>query len=77
MFPDHPHARAWKEVCSELQASAYARPSDRQCADDEFARYPGREQMVFWMVSDAHLLQWLADQNAVARKANWFAPQEP
>ena len=39
-------------------------------AEGEFDNYPGREQMVFWLLSDAHLLQWLDDRNAVSEKKN-------
>lgn len=33
MLPEHPHVSQWKEVCSELMISAYARPSDTERTD--------------------------------------------
>lgn len=30
LLPSHPHAPRWRQIASELMASAYARPSDRE-----------------------------------------------
>jgi len=70
-----PHRAAhWRELRARRILQMQARHADgRLYADDEFTSYPSREQMVFWMVGDAHLFQWLADRHALAKKANWLA----
>ena len=32
--------------------------------------------MVYWMLSDAHLLQWLADCDGLASKENWLTERQ-
>ena len=49
-------------------ANAVPVEDGRMYKDDEFTRYPGREQIVFWMMSDALMLQWLADRKMISRK---------
>ena len=70
-----PHkAAAWRTLRSERILEMQSRHEDgRMYAEEEFKSYPGREQMVFWMLSDAHLLQWLSDRGALAEKKNWLA----
>jgi len=69
-----PHKAAdWRKLRAEKILSMQSRHADgRMYAEDEFTGYPGREQMIFWMVSDTHLLQWLADHKALAKKGNWL-----
>jgi len=70
-----PHkASHWRLLRSKRILKMQSRHDDgRMYAEGEFSRYPGREQMVLWMISDAHLLQWLADHDALAKKKNWLA----
>jgi hypothetical protein len=69
-----PHKAAhWRELRAKKILQMQARHADgRMYAHGEFSRYPGREQMVLWMLSDVYLLQWLGDHNALAKKANWL-----
>lgn len=73
-----PHRAAhWRELRARRILEMQSRhPDGRMYADGEFDRYPGREQMIFWMIADAHLLQWLADRNALTGKANWLGDTE-
>ncbi|WOO40638.1 hypothetical protein [Rubellicoccus peritrichatus] len=69
-----PHtARHWRILRGDKIYEMQSRNADGNMYEPgEFDSYPGREQMVFWMMSDAHLLFWLADQSAVSSKANWL-----
>ncbi len=70
-----PHKAAhWRKLRAQRILKMQSRhPDGRMYAEGEFKTYPGREQMVLWMLSDAHLLQWLADHNALTKKKNWLA----
>lgn len=70
-----PHKAAdWRQLRAKRILKMQSRhPDGRMYAKGEFERYPGREQMVFWMLSDAHLLQWLSDHDAIAKKKKWLA----
>ena len=39
----------------------------------EYDTYHGKENMVFWALAEAHILQWLAEHDALTGKADWFA----
>jgi len=70
-----PHKAAhWRELRANEILRMQSRHADgRMYADGEFSNYPGREQMVLWMLSDLFLLQWLKDHDALAKKKNWLA----
>jgi hypothetical protein len=69
-----PHkASKWRELRGRKILEMQSRHADgRMYAKGEFDRYPGREQQVLWVLSDAYLLQWLADQKALSSKGNWL-----
>ncbi len=75
---DLPHRAAdWLPLRAERMLQMQRRHADgRMYADGEFDRYPGREQMVFWMTTDACMMQWLAAQDAVSPQANWLAEDD-
>ena len=69
-----PHkAEKWMELRGRKIFKMQSRHADgRMYASGEFDRYPGREQQVLWVLSDAYLLQWLADRKALSSKGNWL-----
>ena len=73
----HPYKAAhWRELRVRKILDMQSRHADgRMYADDEFTRYPAPEQMVFWMLSDVHLLQWLAYRQALSKKADWLVAE--
>lgn len=63
----------WRKLRGERILELQSRHKDgRMYKDGEFDNYWGKEQMIFWMISDAHMLQWLADRQAVSKKSNWL-----
>ncbi len=70
-----PHkASHWRKLRAEKILEMQSRHADgRMYAQGEFDSYPGREQMVLWMLGDSYLLQWLADRKAIAKKGNWLS----
>ena len=70
---DLPRASVWRKLRAERILELQSRHTDgRMYQEGEFDNYWGKEQMVFWMISDAHLLQWLADREAISEKQNWL-----
>jgi len=68
-----PKASEWRRLRTKRILELQSRHKDGSMYEDgEFYGYWGKEQMVFWMMSDTHLLQWLADRNAVSEKGNWL-----
>lgn len=69
-----PHTAAhWRQLRAEKIYEMQSRHEDgRMYAPGEYDNYQGVEQMVFWMMTDAHLLQWLYDRQALSGKANWL-----
>jgi hypothetical protein len=69
-----PHTAAhWRALRAGKIFEMQSRHADgHMYAPDEYDHYFGAEQMVFWMMSDAHLLQWLADHDALSPKKNWI-----
>ena len=68
-----PGASEWRKLRAERILEFQSRHSDgRMYSKGEFDNYWGKEQMVFWMMADAHLLQWLADRDAISEKQNWM-----
>ncbi len=74
-----PHkAKHWRELRAKKILKMQSRhPDGHMYAKGEFDTYPGQEQMVLWVLSDVYLLQWLADQNAIAKKENWLVETSP
>lgn len=68
-----PKAAKWRKLRGERILELQTRHDDgRMYEDGEYDNYWGKEQMVFWMMADAHLLQWLADRQALSNKSNWL-----
>jgi len=68
-----PKAGKWRKLRGERILELQSRHKDgRMYKDGEYDNYWGKEQMVFWMMADAHLLQWLADRKAISKKSNWL-----
>jgi len=68
-----PKAAEWRRLRGERILELQSRHGDgRMYEKCEFDNYWGKEQMVFWMIADAHLLQWLADRKALSNKSDWL-----
>ncbi len=68
-----PKAAEWRKLRGERILELQSRHEDgRMYEKGEYDNYGGVEQMVFWMMTDAHLLQWLADRDALSKKSNWL-----
>ncbi len=68
-----PKASEWRKLRAERMLALQSRHEDgRMYKKGEYDTYWGKEQMVFWMISDAHLLQWLEDRGAIAKQKNWL-----
>ncbi|WP_148216282.1 hypothetical protein [Coraliomargarita akajimensis] len=67
-------AAHWRKLRGERILEMQQRHADgRMYATGEFDNYKGAEQMVFWMMADVHLLQWLMDQRVSFETANWLS----
>jgi hypothetical protein len=52
MMPDHPHAKAWKEIASRLMVSAFAREADRDRTDVTIDGRTPRDWLEGWNLRD-------------------------
>jgi len=68
-----PKASEWRQLRAERILELQSRHKDgRMYKDGEYDNYWGKEQMVFWMMADAHLLQWIKDRGELSKKRNWL-----
>lgn len=68
-----PKASEWRRLRGEKILKLQSRHENGSMYEGrEFHNYWGKEQMVFWMIADAHLLQWLADRQLISEKSNWL-----
>ncbi|QBG49150.1 hypothetical protein EGM51_17760 [Verrucomicrobia bacterium S94] len=64
-------ASEWRRLRGERMLEMQLRHADgRLYAPGEYDTYKGVEQMVFWMMADAHLLQWLSDHGVCFDRKN-------
>ncbi len=68
-----PKASDWVKLRGERILEFQSRHADgHMYQPGEYDTYKGVEQMVFWMMADAHLLYWLDDRKAILKQANWL-----
>lgn len=68
-----PKAADWVSLRANRIIEFQSRHADgHMYQSGEYDNYKGVEQMIFWMCADAHLLYWLADRKAIAKKESWL-----
>lgn len=67
-------AADWRKLRAERIYELQSRHEDgRMYAKGEYDTYWCAEQMVFWMMTDGHFLQWLVDRGVRFERGDWLA----